>query len=107
MHDVETLLSQWLASQDPFVQVGLGIAFILILVPLLMAGVALIVTRLEIWLENAIAALPQWRAKLAVYPSGKGWLRTGFFAPQATPVARREPTDVVVAWRHAQPPNRK
>ena len=105
MHDAETLFSQWLAAQDPFVQVGLGIVFILILVPLLLAGVAFVITRTETWLEHVITGLPGLRERLADYRQGK-WLEI-FSTRRPKPAAAREPPDVVVAWRHAQPPNRK
>jgi len=104
MHDAETLFSQWLAAQDPFVQVGLGIVFILILVPLLLAGVAFVITRTETWLEHVITGL-RMSERLADYRQGK-WLEI-FSTPRAKPVGAREPPDVVVAWRHAPPPNRK
>jgi hypothetical protein len=51
-------LWRWLADQLPFIEVGIGIAFILLLAPAVLAAVALSLTRLEVLLERVAVARP-------------------------------------------------
>ena len=63
MFESESSLWRWLADQPPFIEVGLGMGFILVLAPAVLATVAIAFTRLEI-LAASIAA-----GRLTIGPS--------------------------------------
>ncbi len=47
MFDAGSLLWRWLADQPAYIEVAIGIAFVLVLAPAILAGVAVLSTRLE------------------------------------------------------------
>jgi len=48
MFESGSSLWRWLADQPPFIEVGIGMAFVLLLAPGVLAAVALLFARLEI-----------------------------------------------------------
>ena len=73
MTDAGILFCHWLAAQSPFVQVTLGIAFLMIVVPLILAGVAVVVTKLEASFERLWIDAPDLSRKLAVRLQTARW----------------------------------
>jgi hypothetical protein len=47
MFEAGSWLWQWLADQPPFMEVGIGMGFVLVLAPTVLAAAALVCTRLE------------------------------------------------------------
>ena len=52
MFESGSWLWRWLADQPPFIEVGIGMAFVLLLAPGVLAAVALLFARLEILVES-------------------------------------------------------
>ena len=47
MFEAGSSLWRWLADQPPFIEVGIGMGFVLVLAPIVLAAVALVCTRFE------------------------------------------------------------
>ena len=75
MTDAGILFCHWLAGQSPFVQVTLGIAFLMIVVPLILAGVAVVVTKLEASFEQLWIDAPDLSRKFAGRLHTARWFR--------------------------------
>jgi hypothetical protein len=67
MTDAWIVFCHWLAGQLPFVQVSLGIGFLMLVVPVLLALVAIVVTRAEGMLEQALTSQPTALHRLAAH----------------------------------------
>ncbi|MEO8630036.1 MAG: hypothetical protein ABI612_18325 [Betaproteobacteria bacterium] len=67
MTDAWIVFCHWLAGQLPFVQVSLGIGFLMLVVPVLLAVVAIVVTRAEAILEQALTSQPTVLHRLAAH----------------------------------------
>lgn len=48
----------WLANQSAFVEVVIGVFFCLVVAPVILAGIATVVTRLEGLVETGLSAIP-------------------------------------------------
>jgi hypothetical protein len=59
-------LWQWLANQPPFIDVGIGMVFVLVLAPGVLFAVARLLTRLEPFLESLSGA----RSPSSAFASG-------------------------------------
>ncbi len=85
MTDAWIVFCHWLAGQLPFVQVSLGIGFLMLVVPVLLAVVAIVVTRAEGMLEQALTSQPTVLHRLAAY------ITQTYFSPgkpRATPLPK-------------------
>jgi len=52
MFESGSWLWRWLADQPPFVEVGIGMSFVLVLAPAVLAAVAIAVSRLEMFVVS-------------------------------------------------------
>jgi hypothetical protein len=80
----------WLAAQPAFVAVGLGIAFCLVIAPLMLAAVALGLTRLEAKVGRIVSASGmiatgslQWKPLRRALLREMPWLSKAFSKPHA------------------------
>jgi len=83
MFESGSRLWQWLASQPPFVEVAIGIGFVLVLAPTVLAAVAMGCTRLEMLAESIAAK------RLTIRPLASGKEAAGDGIAPTTPMIRR------------------
>ena len=56
MFEAGSWLWWWLADQPPFIEVGIGMGFVLVLAPIVLAIVALLFTRMEAFVESIVTS---------------------------------------------------
>jgi hypothetical protein len=58
MLEPESELWRWLAEQPPFIEVGIGVAFVVLLAPAVLTAAAWLLTRIEVVVEGIAEAHP-------------------------------------------------